>query len=341
MSSIKRKDEIQKSVEESILDAVTKFKKDEPAIDPYDGSRQLNEADVFTSDKTAQSLWDLAKDGLPAKNSGGSPDFNGFDAKTFVDPNRNSTIVGKSGFKSKKRGSSESEVRTEVFGKKEPAPTFGSVAPSVDFGSSDLAKLNAVQLKLYEGDHLKIAQQRIEDLERECDRLRLENERLASASNLFQKRSEENLALKQEIERKLAYSEERFSEERQTLKTHLEQRDQIIKDLRQKVEELESRLSGDIRKSRSRERELENRLELARLEKISLVGSKDEIILDLKRQIDQLNHELSSYRKRVADMNQTIDANEEQFRRTVRALRLALTNLEVNEQIGVRSKKAE
>ena len=35
--------------------------------------------------------------------------------------------------------------------------------------------------------------------------------------------------------------------------------------------------------------------------------------------------------KIVHELNQKIEANQEQFARTVRALRIALTNLEVNE----------
>ncbi len=218
------------------------------------------------------------------------------------------------------------------------APTL---PPPIDSVKVSHPILNSIQLKLYESDHLKIAQNKIEDLEREIDRLRLENERLASASELFQKRSEELLAAKQEAEKKLLHSDESSVEERMSLKSHLEMRDETIHELKQKIEDLESRLASDVRQSRVKERELENRLELARLEKISLVGSKDEIILDLKRQVDQLNHEIGSYRKKTAELGQTIKANQEQFRRTVRALRLALTNLEVNEQIGIRTKKAE
>ncbi len=354
MSSIKRKDEIQKSVEESILDAVTKFKTDDHSFNQYEASVQIPEADNSTDDSEAQALWNIAKQspqlGPETKSSQKLGAFD-FDQKNIVDSSRSAAIEGgppsSPAFRKAEKPSAAEDLKdgpqvhtmATKLATSDAAPTLPP--PTFEFGSQNLASLNSIQLKLYEGDHLRIAQHRIEDLERDVDRLRLENERLASASELFQKRAEENLTLKQELEKKLEFNEERFAEERISLKNHIEIRDATIKELREKIDDLEARLSNDIRKSRSRERELENRLELARLEKISLVGSKDEIILDLKRQVDQLNHELGNYRRKAAEMNQTIEANQEQFRRTVRALRLALTNLEVNEQIGGRSKKAE
>ncbi|PWU12536.1 MAG: hypothetical protein C5B49_16200, partial [Bdellovibrio sp.] len=101
-----------------------------------------------------------------------------------------------------------------------------------------------------------------------------------------------------------------------------------------KVEELESRMSTDVKKVRVRERELENRLELARLEKTALIRSKDETILDLKRTIDLLNAELESYKQKTLDLQQKIEDVQEQVGRTVRALRLALSNLETDETIA-------
>ena len=103
----------------------------------------------------------------------------------------------------------------------------------------------------------------------------------------------------------------------------------------------ETRLKNDFKKIRVKERELENRLELARAEKAALLRSKDEYILDLKRKIDQLQSELDNYRSKVLELNKNLDSNQEQFKRTVRALRLALTNLEHKEGEPFPLKKAE
>ena len=353
MTSNNRKDDIQKSIAESLLEEVTHFQKDETPNNTYDNSRHKSEVDLIIDvELDKSSVWNFAKQPPPlspfesvprTSQSANSDTLNAENNDGSEISELNSKKISTNVVTSKSEQKTVAVSQADFKNSSEPN-RFGKVygsAPTFDFTPQKLANLNAIQLKLYEGDHLKIAQQKIEELGREVDRLRIENEKLASASDLFQRSSEEHLAVRLEIEKKLSHNESRFSEERLSLKNHLEQRDVQIKELKDKVEDLESRLSNDIRKSRSRERELENRLELARLEKISLVGSKDDIILDLKRQVDQLNHELGNYRRKAAEMNQTIDANQEQFRRTVRALRLALTNLEVNEQIGSRSKKAE
>ncbi len=318
MSSNKDSDKIQKTVEASILDAITKIKADENSQSHYDRTKKEKVESVFFKDNTAQKLWELAKDGMNQKT----------ETQSRTAPETLPLIKEE-----------KSELKTLVLGTQEASSA--SQSQLMRPASTNINNYNLLQMKLYESDHLKIAQNRIEELERGLDRLKNENERLASAAELFQKKAEENLVLKQEIEKKLNFNEERMVEERNALKSHVDKQEEIIKELKEKVEDLEARLTSDVRKSRSRERELENRLELARLEKISLVGSKDEIILDLKRQVDQLNHELGGYRRKTSEMNQALEANQEQFRRTVRALRLALTNLEVNDPIGGRNKKAE
>lgn len=346
MSSTNGKNKIQKKVEASILDAVTKLNSDESSLsqseksqsknkfaidveeksqDKYAASKVIEGESILIGDKSAQVLWDLAKEAPPP------PVYipKAFEYNEIKEP--------------KQEPIDQKTVAIDVHTHKSAYTQATMPATQTDYGprTGNENNFNLLQLKLYESEHLKIAQKKIEELESSVEKLRIDNERLASASEIFQKRADEALALKQEIEKKLSFNEERFSEERDTFKAHLEHRDQTITELKDKVEHLESRLTTDIRKSRTRERELENRLELARLEKISLVGSKDDIILDLKRQVDQLNHELGNYRRKTAQMNQTLEANQEQFRRTVRALRLALTNLEVNDSIGGPVKKAE
>src|SRR5690606_17266616 len=98
--------------------------------------------------------------------------------------------------------------------------------------------------------------------------------------------------------------------------------------------EYEVRLSTNLQKIRVRERELENRLELVKVEGSALVRSKDEMILDMKRQIDQLNMELENYRNKGQELNQRLHEKQEMLRRTVKALRLALTMLEGGEDGG-------
>ncbi len=125
------------------------------------------------------------------------------------------------------------------------------------------------------------------------------------------------------------------------MKGHLQYKESELAKARVKVEDLEGRLKSDFKKIRSKERELENRLELARAEKQALIRAKDDHILDQQRKIDQMKAELSNYRTKVFELNKSMDSQNEQIRRTVRALRLALTSLETKNDNIVPIKKAE
>lgn len=189
-------------------------------------------------------------------------------------------------------------------------------------------------------DQIRIAQNRISQLEKEIETLKWDNEKLGYAAQLLQKKCDELSFQKEKMEGNFESFEVKLSEENKLLKSKLDKKRDENKELKIKNQDLESRLAQDVRRSSGRERELENRLELIKMEKISLVASKDEIILNLKRQIDQLQFEVESYRRKTSELQKAIDSNEEQIRRTVRALRLALTNLELSEESKV-SKQGE
>lgn len=193
---------------------------------------------------------------------------------------------------------------------------------------------------LIQAENLKIAQTHIQDLESEVDKLRKENEELASAGEVIQKRCDELLSRTNELERQKNLIDEQHRAEQVVLKDNLAYKEQHVKELQQKVEELDHRLKQDFRKIRVRERELENRLEIAKQERNALAKAKDDVILELKRKLDLLQIEVDGYREKTLDLNKQINSNEEQFKRTVRALRLALTNLEVSDE-GKVLKKAE
>ncbi len=201
--------------------------------------------------------------------------------------------------------------------------------------------MTSVDASLAQADNLRLAQQRILSLEKEVESLRAENEELASAADIIRTRSDEMTAQLSKQEHEKADIKESFQSEILMLKGNMQHKDMELAKARQKVDELETRLKSDFKKIRVRERELENRLELLRAEKSALVRSKDEYILDLKRKIDQASGELDNYRKKVAELNRTIDMNQEQVKRTERALRLALNNLEAQEENLVPLKKAE
>lgn len=201
--------------------------------------------------------------------------------------------------------------------------------------------LTFADASLVQAENLKIAQNRILELEKEVERLRGENEELASAAEIIKTRSDEYHSRLGKVEKEKQEIEDSHRAELLVLKGNLQFKETEVAKARLKVEELETRLKNDFKKIRVKERELENRLELARAEKAALLRSKDEYILDLKRKIDQLQSELDNYRSKVLELNKTLDGNQEQFKRTVRALRLALTNLELKDGEQFPLKKAE
>lgn len=201
--------------------------------------------------------------------------------------------------------------------------------------------MTSVDASLAQAENLKIAQQRILELEREVEHLRAENEELASAGEIIRSRTDELGVRITAVEKEKAEERESYQSEILILKGNLQYKENEVAKARIKVDELETRLKSDFKKIRVRERELENRLELLRAEKSALVRSKDEYILEQKRKIDQLSQELDNYRKKCLELNKTIEANQDQVKRTERALRLALTNLEAKEENLVPLKKAE
>ena len=201
--------------------------------------------------------------------------------------------------------------------------------------------LKSVEPNLVQAENLHYAQNRITHLEEEMELLRKENEELASAGEAIKRRYEHLLADNENLQKKFNESQSQFQMESHMLKEGLQHKEKEIRELQIKNEDMEIRLSSDLKKIRIRERELENRLELMKMENQALVRAKDENILDLKRQMDQVNSELEKYRLKCQDLSRHIEQNQERFRRTVKTLRLALTNLESSDADIIAIKKAQ
>jgi hypothetical protein len=208
----------------------------------------------------------------------------------------------------------------------QPSPSQHHHQPVMPRGKS-----SAFESQFSRAENLKVAQQRILELERDIEKYRKENEMLSSANEIAKSRIEEMISKTLLLEKQRIELKELNESELRIFKDGLISKDSEIHRLRSKVEELESRLANDLRKVRVRERELENRLELSKVEKTTLLRTKDEAILELKRKTENLQAEIESYQNKIIELGQKIEANQDQFARTVRALRLALTNLEVSE----------
>lgn len=198
---------------------------------------------------------------------------------------------------------------------------------------------NSTEAALAQSESLRIAQARLLELEKEIERLRVQNEELGAAAETLRRRADELLAVNNRREADYQNAIASFDQEKQILTSSKEALGRDAEQMRRRNEELELRLSSNIQKIRVRERELENRLELIKMESQALIRSKDEMILELKRQIDQLNIELNNYRNKNQELNRQTNDKQEMLRRTVKALRLALSMLEGEEDAAKGSQR--
>jgi hypothetical protein len=180
-------------------------------------------------------------------------------------------------------------------------------------------------------EHLRLAQDKILELEDEIERLRVENEQLAASNQAMKGESDELVGKLVLLEKRQREMQGSHNDEKNLLKASLTAKDKEILNLRLKVEELQSRLLGDLKKIRVREQ----------MEGSAVIRSKDEVILDLKRQVDQLGQEVDTFKVKSQSLNQQIDVSEDRMRRAVKALRLALSMLDGEEGVAIPLKKAE
>lgn len=200
---------------------------------------------------------------------------------------------------------------------------------------------SSTEAALAQSESLRIAQSRLLELEQEIERLRLQNEELAAAAETLRRRADEMSSRHQRREHDYQNALETFEQEKQLLMDSKEALQLENEDLRRKNDELELRVTTNIQKIRVRERELENRLELVKMESAALIRTKDEMVLELKRNIDQLNLELNNYRTKNQELNRLTTDKQEMLRRTVKALRLALSMLEGEEEAPAAASKPQ
>lgn len=232
------------------------------------------------------------------------------------------------------KSSPDETIKIGVAPKSQKSLNF-DVSVKTSVGRYAVRKGSSVQAgseaQLLQVENLRVAQQKILDLEDELARLRQENEEVVAAAESLRKENEDLSSRNEQATHKLGGLKESIAEEKEILDQSSKAKDRELKELRIKVGEFEARLSSNLQKIRVRERELENRLELVKMESSALTRNKDEMLLDLKRQIDQLNHELENYRNKMQELNKKVQDKQELLRRTVKALRLAMSLLESEE----------
>jgi hypothetical protein len=222
---------------------------------------------------------------------------------------------------------------TRALPSRQSSSNQGPLAVGSAFSSSEVG--------LKQSETLRLAQNRITELEHELDQMRKDGEELSSAAETLRRRVDELTSKLENSEAKASEGQRVYNEERQVMRGQLQGKDRENVELRNRIDEMEHRLESNFKKIRVRERELEHRLEIVKMENQSLVTSKDKMILDLKRQIDQLTHETEYSKQKSQELFGQYKEKQDTIRRVVRALRIALTILEGDEDNGVQLKKAE
>lgn len=218
-----------------------------------------------------------------------------------------------------------------------PPPREQLAADSLD-DSGLLSKL--IQAKksiaanplIQNAEYSRMAQQKIVELEKQNEILIRENERLSSELEVVEQKAQDLQREKDNFIKMRNELQSDKSNEVDVYREALDSKSRAYDRLRAKVDELENRLKQDFRRTKSRERELENLLEISKSEKVMITKYKDEMILDQKRKNDSLNSQIESQRSAIDELSVKIEGYQEQFSRTVRALRLALTQLEVHHE---------
>lgn len=153
--------------------------------------------------------------------------------------------------------------------------------------------------------------------------LRAEVEELRIELNILRKRQLDEL---EELNYRLRVSEEKKSIYEEKAKYFKEQ----LEDLGQKVR-------IDFNKVKQREKELENQLELIKLDAQAQIKSRDELILDLKRKIDQLEFNMENSHIREEKYREDKAKLEERMTKIMKTLRHSMKtlehDLEVDEEI--------
>ncbi|MES2962248.1 MAG: hypothetical protein V4760_00050 [Bdellovibrionota bacterium] len=216
-----------------------------------------------------------------------------------------------------------------------------SASPQGNAISASSAVFASSEAALKQSESLRIAQSRITELESELERLRRENEDLAAAGETLRRRTDELISKAESLEIKEREGSRIAEEERKVFRGQLQAKDRENAELRARVEEIELRLESNFKKIRVRERELEHRLEIVKMESLTQASSKDKMILELKRQLDQMIHENDLAKAKSQEMYNQNKDKQETIRRVVRALRIALTILEGDDETVVPLKKAE
>lgn len=193
-----------------------------------------------------------------------------------------------------------------------------------------------LQMHLIRSESLRIAQDKIADLEEELHRFRQKNESLISASEVLKDKNDLLQSKLADLKYLSKEEKDNFKGEKEILLSALEEAKTQINKLKGKKQELEKRLSRDLHGIHARENSLESRIEILKMENSVLQREKDRKIIELQKQIQKIKANLEEAHKKNQDLQMLNNKLQESSRRTVSSLRATIYNLE-----GVRSKNEE
>ena len=213
------------------------------------------------------------------------------------------------------------------------------------YTNNEQAVSSPLQMHLVQSESLKVAQEKLSDLEEEILSLREKNSALVSAAEVLKENNETFKMKAEEIKSEWNDEKEAFKEEKSILLSAIDEARNQIFSLRNQNQELEKRISGNFNEIRQRENSLEGRIEILKMENLAFQKEKDKKILDLKKDILRLESNLENAHKKNHKLNISNSKLKTSSRRAVSALRATIYNLEgakLNEETVVsQSKKLE
>jgi hypothetical protein len=330
--------------------AASKLKSLKQEEESLPGDENLLDEDIIFDDKDEKSSLDADDENIQAGSDDPSEDHNStrvfssqqnyaeksFNVDDALREDEGTAVINDNGADATNtahhtRPENESTYREITAGRIRPHETekvsYGDVYESDTMGSSN-NKVRSVDGILKQSEHLRVAQEKINDLENEIEILRKENDELLSAADTFKVLSEEYYAQLERMKIDLVDMRETSSQELKILKDSLHEKERFTNEIKQTNADLKSKVESNFKAIRKRERDLEYRLELAKVEEAALLKSKDRMILELRRRTDKLEQEMEAYRDKNKEHYQKLQEQQQTVRAVVRALRIALTRLE-------------
>lgn len=179
-----------------------------------------------------------------------------------------------------------------------------------------------------QSEHLRIAQKKMNDMEEKLTKLSRENEDIASAAETYKKLNDEYFNTIENLKSKLTNQKQMYSQEIELLKKINRAREKEIHEYKQQIEDYELRVKNDFQRVRKREKELEHRLEIAKMDEAAVIKNKDQMILDLKKRVDEISNESDNFRRKSQENYKEFHKKQQTVRSVIRVLRIAITKLE-------------